>query len=78
MVAVQGDTAVAVGGAGKEGMGELFREHLLGRAPALRGPQDLNRDGRETLSGEQALMRGRIIGVNEDLMALLQVAWGAG
>jgi hypothetical protein len=57
MVAMPGDTAIAVGRAGKERGGALLREHLLGRAPALRRPQDLDRDGREALIGEQALMR---------------------
>src|SRR5213593_2101095 len=45
VVARQGDTTVAVGRPRKERMGEFLREHLLGIAPALGGPQDLDRDG---------------------------------
>src|ERR671939_476724 len=36
VIAMEGHTAIAVGGAGKEGVGEFLREHLLGIAPALR------------------------------------------
>jgi len=78
VVAMQGHTALAVGGPGKERMGALLREPLLGRAPALRGPQALDRDGREALRRAPALRRGRIIGRDESVMALFQVARGRG
>jgi hypothetical protein len=58
-------------------MSEFLCEHLLRIAPALRRPQDLDGDGWETLIAEQALMGGRIIELDEGLMALFQVAWGA-
>jgi len=61
VVAMQGDTTVAVGRPRKERMGEFLREHFLGIAPALGGPQDLDRDGWQALIGEQPLMGGRII-----------------
>jgi hypothetical protein len=77
MVAMQGDTAIAGGRAGKERVGALRHAHLLGIAPALRRPQDLDRAGREALIGEPALMRRRLRGVEEVLMALCQVARGA-
>jgi hypothetical protein len=58
MVAMQGHTAIAVGGAGKERVGEFLRERILGIRPAPRCAQDLDRNGREPLIFEQALMRG--------------------
>jgi len=75
---MQGDTAVAVGRPRKERVGEFLREHLLGIALALHSPQDLDWDGREALIGEQTLMRRRIIGVDEGLMALFQLPGSAG
>jgi hypothetical protein len=74
---MQGDTAVAVGGAWKERVSEFLCEHLLRIAPALRRSQDLHGYGWEALSAEQALMGGRIIELDEGLMALFQVARGA-
>ena len=78
VIAMQGDTAVAVGGARKECVSEFLCEHLLRIAPALRRPQDLDGDGWEALIVEQALMGGCIIELDEGLMALFQVARGAG
>jgi len=78
VVARQGDTTVAVGRPRKERMGEFLREHLLGIAPALGGPQDLDRDGWQALIGEQPLMGGRIRGVEEGLLALCQGTRGTG
>jgi hypothetical protein len=49
MVAMQGHTAIAVGGAGKERVGEFLREPIWGIRPALRCAQDLDRNGREPL-----------------------------
>jgi hypothetical protein len=72
MVAMQGHTAIAVGGAGKARIGEFLREHIWGIRPAPRCAQDRDRNGREPLSFEQALMRGRMIGLDEGLMVLVQ------
>jgi hypothetical protein len=57
---MQGDTAVAVGGARKERVSAFLCEHLLRIAPALRRSQDLDGYGWEALIAEQALMGGRI------------------
>ena len=78
VVTMQGDTAVAVRGPRKECVREFLHQHLLGIAPALRRPQDLDRDRWQALIGEQPLMRRRIIGVDEGLMALFQVSGSAG
>ena len=78
VVAMQGDTTVAVSRPRKERVGEFLREHLLGIALALHGPQALGRDGRKALIREQALIRRRIIDVDEGLMALFQVTRRAG
>ena len=59
-------------------MREFLHQHLLGIAPALRRPQDLDWDRWQALIGEQPLMRRRIIGVDEGLMALFQVSGSAG
>jgi hypothetical protein len=48
---MKGHTAIAVGGAGKEGMGAFLRERLWRIGPALRGAQDLDWDGRQALVG---------------------------
>jgi hypothetical protein len=52
VIAMEGHTAIAVGGAGKEGMGEFLRERLWRIGPALRRAQDLARDGRQALVSE--------------------------
>jgi hypothetical protein len=69
---MQGHTAVAVRGAGKERVGEFLCERSLGIRPALRCAQDLDRNGRESLIFEQALRRGRLLGLDEGPMALFQ------
>jgi len=70
VVAVQGDTPIAVRRAGKEGVGTFLRAHLLGLAPALRRPQDLHGEGWETLVGPQTLLGGRVGGLDEGLVTL--------
>ena len=52
VVAMQSHTPIAVGRAGKEGVGEFLREYLWRIGPALRGAQDLDRDGRQALVDE--------------------------
>jgi hypothetical protein len=78
VVTMPGDTTVAVGWPRKKRVGEFLREHFRRIAPALRQPQNLDRDGWEALIRKQALMRRRIIGVEKGLMALFPVPGSAG
>ena len=70
---MQGHTAIAIRGAGKEGMRELALQ-LVGRArSALRFPQHLERNGWRKVLFEQTLMGRRVIGSDEDLVHLFQL-----
>src|SRR4029453_19668286 len=50
----------------------------LGIGSAFRTPQHVPRDGGEPLITEEPLMCGGIVGLDEGLMALLQICWGVG
>ena len=68
---MQGHAAILIRRPRKYGMHEFAEQFVLGVEIALRLPEYRHRDGREALILEEPLMRRRVIGLYEDLVALL-------
>src|SRR5215510_679042 len=78
MVAMEGDTPIPIGDAREHRLGEVTGEGLGGIESAFRRAQHLDRDRWESPILQESLMGGGIVGLDEGLMALLQLGWGAG
>jgi hypothetical protein len=73
MVAMQGDTAIAIGGAGEKGPGERAFEFVGRIQSALGLASHLKRDGWLKLLVEQALMRRRVVELEKVLGGLFKL-----
>jgi hypothetical protein len=78
VVAMQGDTSMAIRRPWEKGMREAAGELLRGIDAALGGPEDLEGNRGEALVVEEPLMRRRVIDVDEGLMTSLELQGGAG
>ena len=78
VVAVQGDTPIPIGRAGEQRLGEVAGEFVRRVESAFRRSQDLDRDRREPPILQEPLMGRGVVGLDEGLMALLQLRWRAG
>ena len=73
MIAVEGDTAILVGGTRKQGVRELVGELVRCVQAALGLTQDEQRNGGIKVLLQQPLMGHGVIGVEKSLVDLLEV-----
>ena len=73
MIAMEGDTAILIGGPGKEPLDKLPSQFVRRIELAFGLAEDLQGNGGRKVLLEQALMRGRIVGVHEGLMGLFKL-----
>ena len=66
---------MTIGGARKQRPRKFARQLLLGEYPALALTQDVDRDRRVELIIQEALMCGRIIGLDKGLVDSLELPW---
>jgi hypothetical protein len=78
VVTVQGDTAVSVRGPREQALRERAGQLIWGVDAAFRLPQDLNRNRRPPPILQEPLMRRGVVGLDERLMALLELRRRAG
>jgi hypothetical protein len=71
MVTRQRHAPILVRRARKDGLHKFAGEFVLSIEAAFGSPPDLQGDRREPLILEEPLMRGRIVGLDEGLVALL-------
>src|SRR5262245_61783466 len=67
-----------VRGAREQRLGEAAGERVFSVDTAFSGTQHLHRNGGEPVIAEQPLMCGGMVGLDEGLMALLQLCGGTG
>jgi hypothetical protein len=70
---MQGDAAIAIGGARPEGVGKLARQFVGGIEAAFGLPEDIEGNRRWPLLFEQALMRRGVVEFEKALRRLLEL-----
>jgi hypothetical protein len=73
MVTMQRHTPILIRGTRKHRLHKFAAECVWGLDAALGASQHFQRDRRQPLISEEPLMRGRIVGLDEGLVALLSL-----